>query len=214
AADPTGDVALLWQAAAHLGIDRKAVAPAETAGLVQIDTGVRFRHPLVRSAVYAAAALTDQRRAHGALAAVTNPGIDPDRRAWHRAQSVAGADEDAAARLEHTAGRARARGGLAAAAAFMEQAALMTPAPARRATRALDAAHAKHDAGAAEASLALMAIAEAGPLDALQHARLQLLRAQVGFQTTRGSDAPGMLLDAAEALGPRDAALAREAYVQ
>src|SRR5690606_13196305 len=82
AADPTGDVTLLWQAAAHMGIAREAVAPAETAGLVEIDTRVRFRHPLVRSAVYTAAALADQRRAHAALAAVPDPGRDAARRAW------------------------------------------------------------------------------------------------------------------------------------
>ena len=214
AADPTGDVTLLCQAAAHLGIAREALVPAETAGLVEIDARVRFRHPLVRSAVYGAAGLSEQRRAHGALAAVTNPGTDPDRRAWHRAQAVLGTDEEAAAALARTAGRARARGGLAAAAAFMEQAALLTPEPARRAARVLEAAYARHAAGAAEAALALMAVAEAEPLDALQHARLQLLRAQAGFHTTRGSDAPGMLLDAAEALAPLDAALSREAYVQ
>lgn len=214
AADPTGDVALLWQAASHLGIVREMVAPAETAGLVEIDSRVRFRHPLVRSAVYAAATLPEQRRAHRVLAAVTDPQLDPDRRAWHRAQAVLGTDEEAAAELEATAGRARSRGGLAAAAAFMEQAAMLTPEPRRRAIRALDAAHAKYDAGAPESAVALLAVAEAGPLNALQRARRDLLRAQIAFHTTRGGDAPGMLLDAAEALRPLNAALAREAYVQ
>jgi DNA-binding CsgD family transcriptional regulator len=213
AADPTGDVALLWQAAAHLGIDHDTVAPAVSAGLVEVDTRVRFRHPLVRSAVYAAATPPDQRRAHGALAAVTNPQLDPDRRAWHRAQAVLGTDEEAAAALEHTAGRARARGGQAAAAAFMEQATLLTPEPARRATRALDAAQARHDAGAPEAALALLAVAEAGPLDALPRARLQLLRAQITFHLTRGSEAPAMLLDAARTLSPLNATLARDTYL-
>lgn len=213
AADPTGDLALLWQAAAHLGIAREAIAAAETAGLVEIDSRVRFRHPLVRSAVYAAATPPDQRRAHSALAAVTDPQLDPDRRAWHRAQAVLGTDEEAAAELEKTAGRARGRGGLAAAAAFMEQAAMLTPEPTHRAARALEAAHAKHDAGAPEAAMALLAVAEAGPLDALQCARLELLRAQTAFLMTRGSEAPGMLLDAAKTLAPLDAALARETYL-
>src|SRR5690554_4737024 len=213
AADPTGDVALLWQAADHLGIDRETVVPAVTAGLVEVDTRVRFRHPLVRSAVYAAASPPDQRRAHGALAAVTNPQLDPDRRAWHRAQAALGTDEEAAAALEHTAARARARGGLAAAAAFMEQATLLTPEPTRRATRALLAAQARHDAGAPEAAMALLAVAEAGPLDALQRARLQWLRAQITFHLTRGREAPGMLLDAARTLSPLNAALARETYL-
>jgi DNA-binding CsgD family transcriptional regulator len=213
AADPTGDLELLWQAAAHLGIVREMVAPAESAGLVEIDTRVRFRHPLVRSAVYAAATLPDQRRAHSVLAAVTDPQIDPDRRAWHRAQAVLGTDEEAAAELENTAGRARDRGGLAAAAAFMEQAAMLTPETSRRATRALEAAHAKHDAGAPEAAMALLAVAEAGPLDALQRACLQLLRAQVAFHLTRDSDVPWMLLDAARMLAPLDPALSRETYL-
>src|SRR5690606_32395638 len=213
AADPTGDVALLWQAAAHLGIDRETLAPAVTAGLVDVDTRVRFRHPLVRSAVYAAATLPDQRRAHSVLAAVTDSRIDPDRRAWHRAQAALGTEEAAAAELENTAGRARARGGLAAAAAFMEQAAMLTPEPMRRATRALEAAQAKHDAGMPEAALDLLAVAEAGPLDVLQRARLQVLRAQITFLLTRGSETPKMLVDAARTLAPLDAALARETYL-
>ena len=213
AADPTGDVALLWQAAAHLGIASEMMVPATTAGLVEIDTRVRFRHPLVRSAVYSAAPPPEQRRAHRVLAAVTDPQLDPDRRAWHRAQAVLGTDEEAAAELEHTAGRARARGGLAAAAAFMEQAAMLTPEPGRRAMRALEAAYARHEAGAPEAAMALLAVAEAGPLDALQRARLQMLRAQIAFHLTRGGDAPGMLLDAARSLAPLDAALARETYL-
>jgi DNA-binding CsgD family transcriptional regulator len=214
AAEPTGDVALLWRAAAEMGIAREAATPAEVAGLLEIDTRVRFRHPLARSAVYQAATPPDRRRAHRALTAATNPQLDPDRRAWHRAQAVLGTDEEAAAELESSAGRARARGGLAAAAAFLRRAAELTPEPAHRATRALDAAHATHEAGAPEAALDLLAVAASGPLDALQHARLQLLRAQIAFHTTRGSDVPGMLLDAAKTLAPLDAALARETYLQ
>jgi DNA-binding CsgD family transcriptional regulator/tetratricopeptide (TPR) repeat protein len=184
-----------------------------SAGLVEIDSRVRFRHPLVRSAVYAAATLPEQRRAHRVLAAVTDPQLDPDRRAWHRAQAVLGTDEGAAAELEQTAGRARGRGGLAAAAAFMKQAAMLTPEPKRRAIRALEAAHAKHDAGVPESAMALLAIAEAGPLDALQRARLELLRAQIAFHLTRGRGVPAMLLDAARTLAPLDPALARETYL-
>jgi DNA-binding CsgD family transcriptional regulator len=213
-AEPTGEVAVLWRAAEQLGIDHEAAAPAETAGLLEIDTRVRFRHPLVRSAVYQAATPADQRRAHAALAAIIDPRVDPDRRAWHRAQSVLGTDEQAAAELEHSAGRARARGGLAASAAFLQRAVELTPAPAARAARALEAAQAKHDAGAAEAALELLAIAAAGPLDPLQHARLELLRAQIAFHLTRGSEVPRLLLDAANTLAPLDAALAREAYVE
>ncbi|PZG00935.1 LuxR family transcriptional regulator [Micromonospora endophytica] len=213
AAEPTGDVALLWHATAQLGIDPHAADAAETASLLTTDTRVRFRHPLVRSAVYRTATPPDRRRVHGALAAATDPQTDPDRRAWHRAQSVLGTDEDAAAELEQSADRARARGGLAAAAAFLQQAAELTPQPTVRASRALKAAHAKHEAGAPDDSLTLLAEAAAGPLDALQRAHLELLRARITFHTTRGSDAPKMLLDAAKKLTPLDPPLARETYL-
>ncbi len=213
AAEPTGDAPLLWRAVAHLGIGREAAAPAEAAGLLEFDTRVRFRHPLVRSAVYRAATPPDQRRAHEALAAATDPQVDPDRRAWHRAQAVPGTDEEAAAELERSAGRARARGGLAAAAAFLQRAAELAPDPARRAGRALEAAHAKREAGASETALELLAVASVGPLDALRGARIELLRAQIAFDRTRGSEVPGMLLDAAKRLGPLDAALSRETYL-
>ncbi|MGB3409856.1 MAG: LuxR family transcriptional regulator [Microthrixaceae bacterium] len=213
AADPTGDVALLWRAAAHLGVSSDAAAPAESAGLLEIDSRVRFRHPLARSAVYQAATPPDRRRAHDALAAVTDPKADPDRRAWHRAQAVQGPDGDAAAELERSAQRARARGGSAASAAFLEQAAALTPEPGLRASRALEAAHSKHEAGAFAAAMELLTVAAVGPLDALQHARLELLRSQITFHLTRGNDVPGMLLDAAKALAPLDAALSRETYL-
>ncbi|PYF98969.1 regulatory protein, luxR family [Georgenia satyanarayanai] len=214
AADPTGDVALLWRGAAHLGIAAdEASLPAEAAGLLEIGSRVRFRHPLVRSAVYRAATAPDQRRAHGALAVATDSRSDPDRRAWHRARAVLGTDEAAAAELERSAGRVRAHGGLAAAAAFLQLAAELTPDPAARATRALEAAHAKHDAGASDAALELVSMAASGPLDALQRARLELLRARIAFHQTRGSDMPGMLLDVAKTLVPLDPALARETYL-
>ncbi|MCO8276224.1 AAA family ATPase [Actinoplanes sp. TRM 88003] len=214
AAEPTGDVALLWRAAAELGLDRAAADPAEAAGLLEIGRRVLFRHPLVRSAVYRAASWPDRRRAHGALAAATDPHADPDRRAWHRAQAVLGADEQVAAELERSAGRACARGGSAAAAAFLQQAAELTPEPTQRARRALAAAHAKHETGAFEAARELLTTAAAGPLDALARARLELLRAQLEAQLNRGREATGMLLDAARTLGPLDPALARETYLQ
>ncbi len=213
AADPTGEAALLWRAVTHLGIAPEAAAPAEQAGLLEIDTRVRFRHPLVRSAVYQAATSPDKRRAHGALAAATDPRY-PDRRAWHRAQAALGPDEDAAADLERSADRARARGGLAAAAAFLQRAAELTPDPTTRAARALEAAYAAHDAGSTDAALDLLTVAAAGSLDALQKARGELLRARIAFRLTRGSHVPGLLLDAAGTLVPLDAPLAREAYVE
>jgi DNA-binding CsgD family transcriptional regulator len=214
AAEPVGDAALLWRAAQRLGVGAEAATPAEAAGLLEIGARVRFSHPLVRSAVYRAAAPEDRRRAHGALAGATDPRADPDRRAWHRAQAAVGTDEEVAAELERSASRARARGGLAAAAAFLERATALTPEPSHRAARALAAAHAKHEAGAPEASLELLAIAADGPLDALQRGRVELLRAQVAFHTTRGNEVPRMLLDAAKTLTPLDAALARETYLQ
>jgi DNA-binding CsgD family transcriptional regulator len=214
AAEPTGDVALLRRAAERLGLDGDAAAPAETAELLEIDTRVRFAHPLVRSAIYGAGTPPEHRRVHGALAAVLDPRSDPDRRAWHRARAVLGTDEDAAADLEASADRARARGGIAASAAFLQRAAELTPEPDRRARRALEAASAKHEAGAFEAALELLTVAAAGPLDTLQRARLGLLRAQTSFYVDRDSDVPGMLLDAAATLAPLDPALSRETYLQ
>ncbi|MCR2810608.1 MULTISPECIES: LuxR family transcriptional regulator [unclassified Microbacterium] len=213
AAEPTGDVALLWRAAAQLGIDDGAAAAAEDAGLLEIADKVRFRHPLARSAVYRDATPPEQRRAHGALAAATDPATDPDRRAWHRAQAVQGTDEDAAAELERSAGRARARGGLGASAAFMAYAARLSPEPAARAGRALEAAFATHEAGATEAAGELLTRAAAGPLDALQQARLELLHARIGFHRARGGEGLRMLLGAAGSLAPLDPALSRETYL-
>ncbi len=213
AAEPTGEAEMLWRAASALGITREAAAPAEAAGLVEIGTLVRFRHPLVRSAVYRAATPPERRRAHGALAAATDPDTKPDRRAWHRGQAVSGPEEEVAAELERSAGRARARGGSAAAGAFLQRAFELTPDPARRSRRALEAAHLKHEAGAPGAALELLTVALGGPLEAGQRARSQVLRARVDFQLTRSDDVAGMLLDAAGALAPLDPALSRETYL-
>jgi DNA-binding CsgD family transcriptional regulator len=213
AAESSGDAATLWRAAATLGIDPGAAASAEQAGLVEVNASVRFRHPLVRSAVYQASTEFDRRRVHGALAFAFDTVSDPDQRAWHRARAVLGTDEDAAAELERSADRARARSGLAAAAAFLQRASELTPDPARRARRALAAAQAKHAAGAPAAALDLLEVAEAGPLDELQCALLQLLRARAVFQLRRGSEVLGMLLGAAEALAPLDPVLSRQTYL-
>ena len=173
---------------------------------------LRFCHPLARSAVYRAASPTERQSAHLALAEATDADVDPDRRAWHRAHAAPGLDEDVAAELERSAGRARARGGLAAAAAFCERAAELTPEPARRAQRALGAAQAKHQAGAPDAALRLLAMAQAGPLDELGRARAELLRAQLAADPGRGRDASALLLKAAERLEPLHPGLARDAY--
>ena len=213
AAEPVGDPILVRRAAERIGLSVEAPGPAEAAGLLELGARVRFRHPLVRSAVYRSAALTDRRSAHAALAKVTDPEVDPDRRAWHLAQAVAGPDEDVAAELERSAGRAQARGGLAAAAAFLERSAELTPDPARRGMRALDAAQATLQAGAFDPALVLLATAEAGPLDDLPRARIDLLRAQIAFASSRGNEAPPLLLAAARRLERLDAGLARETYL-
>ncbi len=213
AAEPVGDVTLLWRAAQRLGIDAAAAVPAEAAGLIEIGSRVRFRHPLVRSAAYRAATVPERQAAHRALAEATDPEADPDRRAWHRAHAAAAPDEAVAAELERSADRALRRSGLAAAAAFLQRAAELTPDPERRADRALAAAQAKLDVAAPVTASDLLMTAELGALDDLRRARLERLRAQIAFRWRRGSDASPMLLDAARRLEPLDARLARETYL-
>jgi DNA-binding CsgD family transcriptional regulator len=214
AAEPTGDPALLWRAAAQIAITRSALEPAESAGLIEVASRVRFRHPLVRSAVYRVATPDDRRRVHRALADATDAQADPDRRAWHLAEAATGLDEDVAAELERAAGRAQARGGLAAAAAFLERAAALTPESSRRAQRALAAAQTKYEAGALDDALALLATAEAGGADDLHRARVHLLRAQIAFAVQRGGDAPSLLLEAARELEATDPDRARTTYLE
>jgi hypothetical protein len=213
AADPTGDPALVWRAAGRLGIGADAAAPAKEAGLAEFGDWVRFRHPLARSAAYWSASAEERREVHAALAEVTDSEADPDRRAWHRAQAAAGPDEDVAAELELSAGRARARGGLAAAAAFLDRAAALTLEPARRAHRGLAAAQAKVQAGALDEALDLLAAVQTGTLDELGRARADLLRAQVAYAQNRGSEAPGLLLRAAVPGVPTARASAEPSYV-
>src|SRR5215831_12810993 len=213
AADPSGDRALVWRAAGRLDIPVQAGAPAAEAGLAEFGTRVRFGHPLARSAIYRSASLSDRQQLHAALAEVTDPIADPDRRAWHRAQAAPGPDEAVAAELERSAGRAQARGGLAAAAAFLERATVLTADPARQAGRALTAAQASFQAGAFEAALGLVTTAEAGPLDEFQRARVDLLRGQLAFASGLASDGPPLLLKAARRLEPFDLGYARETYL-
>ncbi|HME67896.1 MAG TPA: AAA family ATPase, partial [Streptosporangiaceae bacterium] len=213
AAEPYGDLSLVWRAADRLGIGAQAATPALEAGLVEFGARVRFRHPLLRSTAYQAASVQDRQQVHRTLAEVTDPDAEPDRRAWHRAKAAPGPDEEVAAELERSAGRAQARGGLAAAAAFLERAVLLTIDPARRAERTLAAAQANMQAGAFGPALKLLATAEAGPLDELQSARVDLLRGEIVFASGLGSDAPPLLLKAAKRLEPLDAGLARETYL-
>jgi DNA-binding CsgD family transcriptional regulator len=214
AADPSGDPLLVWRAAGQLGLAVGAAVPAIEAGLVEFGTRVRFRHPLVRSAAYRSAPLPDRQAVHGALAEATDTVADPDRRAWHRAQAAAGPDEDVAAELERSADRAQRRGGLAAAAAFLERAALLTPGPVRRAERLLAAAQAAREAGELDAALGLLVVVEAGLLPALQAAQVERLRGQIAVDQNRGIDAARLLLSAARQLEPLDASLARETHLE
>lgn len=214
AAEPVGDVHLLWRAAERLGIRPEAGAPAEAAGLIELGVRVRFPHPLVRSAIYFAANPTDRRDVHRALAESTDPALDPDRRAWHRAHAAALPDEGVAEEMVRSADRAQGRGGLAAAAAFLKRAAELTPDPRVRIERSLTAAQAKLDvADFASASALLDAAGLGGPLDELQRARLERLRAEIVFATQRGREAPAVLLEAAKRLEPLDDALARDTYL-
>ena len=214
AAEPTGDPALLWRAAGGLGISADAAAPAEADGLLTVAGRVTFCHPLVRSALYRSASPQERREVHRVLAEATDPGTDPDRRAWHLAQAAPGPDEDVAAELERSASRARGRGGLAAAAAFLDRSASLTLEPTRRAERELAAAGATAQAGAFDAALRQLTAAEAGPLGEFQRAQADLLRGQVAFASSRGSDAPPLLLKAARQFEPLDVRLARETYLE
>jgi len=214
AAEPTGDPGLLWRAAERLHLSVPVLDAAETAGLIEFDSRrVRFRHPLVRSVLYRAATSQERSQAHRALAEATDAQLDPDRRAWHLAESTGDPDEDVAAELEHAAGRAQARGGWAAAAAFLERAAALTPDPPCRAQRALAAAQAKYESGAIADALALLATAEAGALGDPEHARVDLLRSEIASASRRDNDAPPLLLKAARKLETVDTSLARATYL-
>jgi DNA-binding CsgD family transcriptional regulator len=214
AADPVGDPLLLWRAAEKLGISAEGAADMETAGLITLGEQVTFRHPLVRSAVYGSAPAQQRRAVHSALAEVTDRRADADRRAWHLAAAASAPDEEVASELERSAGRAQARGGLAAAAAFLQRSVALTGDPARRTDRALAAARANLYAGAFDEALRLLPMAEAGSPDELQRAHAKLLRARISFASTRGSGAPTLLLNAARELESVDLDLARATYLE
>jgi DNA-binding CsgD family transcriptional regulator len=214
AAEPVGDVSLLRRVADRLAIEPDAAAAAEAAGLIEIGVRVRFRHPLVRSAAYRAASARDRQEVHRALAEATDPESDPDRRAWHHAHAAVEPDEAVAGELERSADRAKARGGMAAAAAFLRRATELTPDPARRGARAVAAAQATFEAGAPDVALGLIAAAELGPLDELQRGRLARMRGRIVFARRRGGEALPSLLDAAGRLERLDDEQAREAYLE
>ena len=212
-ADPLGDPLLLHTAAKALEIDMSAVDAAVDAGLLTVGRRVEFAHPLVRSSAYRSAAVHDRHRVHRALADAMDPETDPDRRAWHLARATPGPNEEVALELERSAGRAQARGGMAAAAAFLQRGVELTPDPARRAGRALAAAEAAYLAGAFDRVERLLMTAEAHTLDGLERARAALLRGQVAVVLGYGNEAPQLLLDAARQLEPIDRELARGAYL-
>ena len=214
AAEPTGDPVLLMRAAELLGLGVEAAAPAETVGLIELAAQVRFHHPLVRSAIYRSAPLADRQAVHSALAEATDMRADPDRRAWHRAQAALGADEDLAAELERSAERANGRGGIAAAAAFLERAAALTPDSARRARRAMAASQAKYLAGSPQAALALLQSAVFAPIDRREIALAERLRGRIALHLSRSDEAAPVLLDAAQRLESLDPGLARETHLE
>jgi DNA-binding CsgD family transcriptional regulator len=213
AAEPLGDPVLLHRAAELLGLELAAAAPAVDAGLLKIGGRVEFAHPLVRSAAYRAGSAEDCSRVHRALGEATDAERDPDRRAWHRARAALEPGEEVAAELERSASRAQARGGLAAAAAFLQRAVALTANPVRRAERALAAGQATLHAGAFDAARGLVAVADAGAADEFQRARVDMVRGHVAFASGHGSDAPPLLLEAARRLEPFDLDLARETYL-
>jgi DNA-binding CsgD family transcriptional regulator len=214
AADPVGDPLLVWRAAERLDISTEAATAPAQVGLLEIGARVRFRHPLVRSAAYGSASLQERQEAHRALAEVTDRQIDPDRHAWHRAHAAAGPDEDVAEELDRSADRAQARGGLAAAAAFLERSAELTLEPTRRSERLLAAVRAKRDAGAFEAALGLLVTLETAQLGSYSTAEAERVRGQIALEQQRGSDAARLLLSAAKRLAPLDAALARDTHLE
>ena len=222
AAEPIGDAALFLRACERLGLSVDALAPAEAAGIIELGPRIRFRHPVVRSAAYRAAEAAERREIHRALAEATDADTDPDRRAWHAATAASGPDDEVARELEESAWRAQGRGGVAAAAAFLERAAVLTADPALRGGRAIAAAQVKRDSADPEAARELLAMAELNPLTTLQLAQVDRLRAQMAFTRSRGggpgaprlSEAAGHLLDAARRLEDLDAQLSRETYVE
>jgi DNA-binding CsgD family transcriptional regulator len=214
AAEPLGDPAMVMRAAARLGIGADAATPAVQANLIEFATRVSFRHPVVRTVVYGSASRQQRQAVHAALAEVTDPQLDPERRAWHRAQAAPGPDDDVAADLERCADRAQARGGMAAAAAFLERATALTLDPRRRTERALGAATAHLQAGALDAVRRLLSVAETGAMDDLQRAQIDLIAADLAFVTNRGSDASPLLLKAARRLEPVDPELSRATYLR
>ncbi|MEU8664762.1 LuxR family transcriptional regulator, partial [Actinoplanes philippinensis] len=214
AADPTGDPGLLWTAAARLGVDVSQASPeAAATGLAEFTTRIRFCHPLARSAVYRAAPADQLRTVHAALAAATDPVTAPDRRAWHRALACGGPDDDVAEDLERCASRAQARGGVAAAAVFLERAAALSLDPERRVARTLAAAQAHADAGHPDTAAELLSTVDTAALDDRRHAEADVLRGRIAFTRSEDDTGPALMVRAARRLAGPDPDRARECFL-
>jgi DNA-binding CsgD family transcriptional regulator len=213
AAEPSGDPALLWNAAAALGVAADAADAAEKAGLLVIHTGVEFRHPLIRSAVYGSAAPPERRRVHAALAALTDATTEPTRRVWHLAAAAVGPDESVAAELERCASDAHDRGRYAEEAALLSRAAELTSDSRLRATRMLAAAQTHLVAGAPHAAETLLQLAKPHLDGPLVNAQAQRLQAALN-SFTLPNEIPSVLLAAATALEALDVRLSRATYVE
>ena len=213
AAEPVGDPVVMWRAAEELGVMAGATDAGGVDGLLTVSERVTFRHPLVRSAVYRAASPEERRVVHSALAAATDATADPDRHAWHRAAATTRPDDGVAAELESAAARARARGGLAAAAAFLERSAALSTEVTRRDGRAISAARTSMDAGDFTGARRLLGALRDRPLSELHDVEAELLEGQLAFVAGPGPDAPGPLLSAARRLEALDVDSARETYM-
>jgi DNA-binding CsgD family transcriptional regulator len=213
AAEPVGDPGLVWRAAGQLGVTPDP-GTGGTDGLLTVEDRVTFRHPLVRSAIYGAASDHDRRRAHRALAAATDKEIDPDRRAWHLASAATGPDEDVAAELEHSSRRARARGGLAAMAAFLQRSVALTLDRTRRAERAVLAAEASLQAGDLDAARRYADVARRDADQEFLAARAELAHSRIAFAAGLNDEALPLLLAAAQRFEALDLELARGTYLQ
>jgi DNA-binding CsgD family transcriptional regulator/tetratricopeptide (TPR) repeat protein len=209
AAEPLGDPRLLWRAAAELQLPRAAAGPLRSEGLLSLAPRVVFRRPLLRFAVHQLATDEERRDVHFALALVTDPARDPDRHVWHLAHAADGPDEGLASELERLAPVARRRGGLPAAAAFLEQATMLTLDPGRLADRAIAAAEAKRTAGADHDATRLLSTAEMYLLDDQRQGRLQRQRAHI---SSPGN--PDILVEAARRMQADRPDLARATYLE
>jgi len=179
AAEDSGDLGVLLDAARALGVEATALAPAEQAGLVGVDgRAVTFRHPLVRAALYQGATLSQRLAVHRTLAGALHSPADSDRRAWHLAAAATAPDEEVAAELERTAGEARARGGYAAAAAAYERAVQLGADPGAQPGRLTAAAEASAEIGDFDHARSLAARAAAQTTDHIIQARLAIVCAR------------------------------------